>query len=43
VVSRPDDVQFVRVAEYDPGRTGVVVTIRIYEAATGRFVRAERP
>jgi len=41
LLSRPDDRSLVRVQEYDAVRAGAIAVVKIYEAATGRFLRRE--
>lgn len=39
----PQEPEYVRVAEYDEHRAGVVLIFRYYDARTGVYVRMSRP
>ena len=44
LIRRPRrDEEHVHVSVYDQSRPGVVIVIRVFEAATGRFIEERRP
>ena len=42
LLSRDGNAEHIRVSVYDSAQAGIVIAIRVYVAATGKFVREER-